>query len=288
MFADAIQKVNKYTKAIHSISRVAGLDKVQAGAATLFMINEEGWAFSCKHVVQMLQQAEQINNRYHSLKHNELKNENPIFTLKNGLGNDGELLQLKNSFIDCVDSLTSFDCFLHPEFDLALIHFKGFHRLLTTEFARFKRNLSQIRQGDFLCRLGYPFPEFTNFRYNQTTDDIEWTAEGKKGSPAFPLEGMITRFVGNQHGQIHGIELSTPGLRGQSGGPLFDAKGLICGMQSRTKHLHLGFDLEEKEILSHGKKQKVNDYAFLHLGECVHVSVMKDFMRQHHVKFYES
>ena len=98
---------------------------------------------------------------------------------------------------------------------------------------------------------------------------------------------MLTRFLGDQNGKIHGLELSTPGLRGQSGGPLFDDSGRIVGMQSRTKHLHLGFDIEDKEVVAHGKIKKVNDYAFIHLGECIHVSVIMEFMRKHGVSFEE-
>jgi hypothetical protein len=98
---------------------------------------------------------------------------------------------------------------------------------------------------------------------------------------------MLTRFLGDNSGKVYGMELSTPGLRGQSGGPLFDSEGKIFGMQSRTKHLHLGFDIEEKDIIAHGKAKKVNDYAFIHLGECIHVSVIKEFLGQHHVAFEE-
>jgi hypothetical protein len=34
------------------------------------------------------------------------------------------------------------------------------------------------------------------------------------------------------------LEMSTLGLMGQSGGPLFDTEGKICGMQFATNHLH--------------------------------------------------
>jgi len=33
---------------------------------------------------------------------------------------------------------------------------------------------------------------------------------------------MVTRFLGDPTQGIYGVEMSTPGLRGQSGGPLFD------------------------------------------------------------------
>jgi hypothetical protein len=143
-----------------------------------------------------------------------------------------------------------------------------------------------VKQGKFLCRLGFPFPEFTNFRYQEAADDIEWTQEGNIHSPRFPLEGMITRHLADAQG-IYGIELSTPGLRGQSGGPLFDEKGLVYGMQFSTKHMHLGFDMENKEVMIGGRVKHINDYSFLHLGQCIHASAIKAFLREHGVRYYE-
>ena len=81
--------------------------------------------------------------------------------------------------------------------------------------------------------------------------------------------------------------MSTPGLRGQSGGPLFDTTGLIYGMQSATSHLHLGFDIEDHEVLVNGRKRRVSNYPFLNVGRCVHVDVIKAFLREKGVTFYE-
>lgn len=139
-----------------------------------------------------------------------------------------------------------------------------------------------------MCRLGYPFPEFTNFKYNEETDDIEWTSEGKKDTPRFPINGMITRRLVNADGTVHGIEISTPGLRGQSGAPLFDEDAVVYGMQSQTHHLHLGFDIKDKEIREGSKIKKVSNHPFLHLGNCVHVDIIKSFLKQHNIKFYEN
>ncbi len=108
-----------------------------------------------------------------------------------------------------------------------------------------------------------------------------------ENSPRFPMNGMVTRFLADDENQKYGVELSTPGLRGQSGGPLFDDVGIICGMQSRTKHLHLGFDIEGKEIQINGKIKKVDDYSFIHLGECIHVDIIKSFLNTHNVSFLE-
>ena len=81
--------------------------------------------------------------------------------------------------------------------------------------------------------------------------------------------------------------MSTPGLKGQSGGPLFDINGFIYGMQYATNHLHLGFDMKNKEITSEGKKIKVTNQPFLHVGHCVHVDQIKEFLTEHKINFTE-
>jgi len=138
-----------------------------------------------------------------------------------------------------------------------------------------------------LCRLGFPFPEFSNFKYNENKDDIEWTVEGKANTPRFPIEGMITRKLLGADGSTIGIEISTPGLKGQSGGPLFDYEGIVYGMQSSTHHLHLGFDMKNIKVKEGSKTNKVSDHPFLHLGNCIHVDVIKGFLKENNIKFYE-
>lgn len=287
MFVDSIQKVAGYTRAIHSISRNFGSQKVERGAATLFFVNEEGWALTCKHVAQWLTQADVINKRYAAYlteSQNLNTGQKKALAKKQGF-DESKTSEMRVTFVDCVDRITNIHFFLHPEYDLALLKFEGFEKISYTGHPVFLEEDQLAQPGQMLCRLGFPFPEFSNFALNAEKDILEWTKTGQSRSPRFPIDGMLTRFLGDKTGKVYGIEMSTPGLRGQSGGPLFDSEGRVVGMQSRTKHLHLGFDIEEKEVMAHGKVKKVNDYAFIHLGECIHVSVIKEFMTQHGVKF---
>ena len=294
MFVKAIAEASKYTRAIHSISRNYKTDKIIAGAATLFFVNEEGYAITCKHVIQWISQGMQVGKNFNAFKESLSrvpKDGKYKQTLKNLEAKhhlqEGNMIQMRTTFVDCIDSISGFSWHLHPDYDLAILKFNDFNKTLYHDHAIFPKDSSEINQGKFLCRLGFPFPEFNNFRYNPINDDIEWTNEGTKVSPRFPLEGMVTRFIGDAKGVKFGIEMSTPGLRGQSGGPLFDKNGVVYGMQSRTKHLHLGFDIENKEIFSKGKSKKINDYSFIHLGECIHVDIIKEFLKKHQVKFTE-
>jgi len=57
-------------------------------------------------------------------------------------------------------------------------------------------------------------------------------------------------------------------------------------MQSATNHLDLNFDVD-LEVYRDGVKRHVKESAVLHVGHCVHVDVLKDFMRQHGLSFME-
>jgi hypothetical protein len=292
MFVDAIERVDSFTRPIHSIVRLYGHDEVLPGTATLFFVNEDACAITCKHVAELIAQSEAFHRNYLDFlgaRRAVLREKNVTHLIsqleaKYKLKAD-TIIRLRSSFISCVDQFNELTIDLHPTHDLALLRFKGYNRPLYQSHAYFLRDTSRIKLGRSLCRLGYPFPEFNNFRYNSATEDIEWTATGRITSPAFPIDGIITRISGDN--KAVGIEISTPGLRGQSGGPLFDTNGLIYGMQSATRHLHLGFDIENQEVLVNGRKSRVSNYPFLNVGQCVHVDVIKEFLRERDVKFYE-
>ena len=293
MFRESIEKVSNFTRAIHTIMRTYGGKQIIPGASTLFFVNEEGYAITCKHVIELLAASENLTKNYHLFKgeRDRLPRDGKFKQNLKGLEikykfNPETQIQVKNSFIDCVSPMSGFTSHVHPKFDLAIIKFNDFKELHYKDYAVFKKDAAQIKQGEFLCRLGYPFPEFSNFVYNESNDDIEWSNSPVNSPPRFPIEGMLTRFLAEDN-QIYGIEMSTPGLKGQSGGPLFNKDGIVYGMQFSTKHLHLGFDIVDKEILLDNKIKKVSDYSFIHLGQCIHVNTIKEFLSLHKVKYYE-
>ena len=293
MFSESIEKVSSFTRPIHTIMRTYGGKQIIPGAATLFFVNEEGYAITCKHVIELLAASENLTKNYHLFKgeRDRLPRDGKFKQNLKGLEikykfNPETQIQVKNSFIDCVSPMSGFTSHVHPKFDLAILKFNDFKELHYKDYAVFKKDAAQIKQGEFLCRLGYPFPEFSNFVYNESNDDIEWSNSPVNSPPRFPIEGMLTRFLAEDN-QIYGIEMSTPGLKGQSGGPLFNKDGIVYGMQFSTKHLHLGFDIVDKEILLDNKIKKVSDYSFIHLGQCIHVNTIKEFLSLHKVKYYE-
>lgn len=291
MFINAIEKISGFTRAIHTITRTYG-GLTTPGTSTLFFVNDEGVAITCKHVADLIMQTDAINQKYAEFK--TLRAQIPEGR-KYRAGLQGleaktkikkeMIVSIKNRIVG-VGQFTGITIHTHPTLDLAILVFNDFINKEYTSHATFINYAAKIKQGKYLCRYGFPFPEFNNFRYNEDIDDIEWTNEGIQLSPSFPIDGIITRFGGTV-AELASIEMSTPGLRGQSGGPLFDEDGLVYGMQFVTNSFYLGFDVDNKEIIKDGRKQKVSDIAFLHVGHCIHVDRIKDFLRQHNILFYE-
>ena len=294
MFVNAIEEVARFTRPVHTITRLYGETIVNPGTGTLFFVNELGCAITCKHVIDLVGARDAINKQYKDFiaekntigknnKYNQrLKELEQRYKYK-----DEVIIQLKEQFIDCTNEPSfRYKWINHPTYDLSILIFEDFRNPAYESFAYFIKDSSTLKQGKFLCRLGFPFPEFTNFKYNENNDDIEWTTEGLTHAPRFPIEGMLTRHLANED-KIWGVEMSTPGLRGQSGGPLFDSNGNIAGVQSSTHHLHLGFDMKNVEYKANGRTIKVTTQPFLHAGQCIHVDVIKDFLKANNVKYYE-
>jgi hypothetical protein len=293
MFVKAIETAAGFTRPIHSIRRNYSSQIIQASAATLFFINSDGWALTCRHVAELIPIASQLLAKRQAFmnelatRRGEKKEKLLVHELEKKYGYSKETtFELFNHLVNCVEGPLDLEIKVHPNLDVALLHFRNFARLLCNSFPKFAINGSELKQGKYICRLGFPFAEFTNYAYDATTDKIEWTNTGRIDTPRFPIEGMVTRHVVDESGKI-GFELSTPGLRGQSGGPAFDTNGVIWGMQSMTAHLDLDFDVNQ-EVIRAGKRKKVSDSAFLHVGFCIHVDILKSFMKDSGVQFQEA
>ena len=76
------------------------------------------------------------------------------------------------------------------------------------------------------------------------------------------------------------VETSTPGLKGQSGGPIYDKEGRICAMQVQTAHQPLGF---HPTVEYEGKT--VVENQFLNVGLGVHVKTITSILRDRHIRF---
>lgn len=283
MFVKAIKDSASFTKQLRTIHRTYGSKEVHKSASTLMVINKEGWLLTAKHVAQNFQLANTLNARYTEYKKDRMAGTFTAEQLKEKYKyKTGMPIQLKNQFYNVFKGTPSRVQFItHETLDIALIHIEGGVEMLTHEYPLFSE--TEVEPGMMLCKLGYPFSEYTTLKYDELTDDIEFTQEGHHASPYFPLEGMVTRKIGNQK-KVIGFEMSTPGIKGQSGGPVFDEQGVVYGMQSATRSHDLDLRMKKQVMTQDGPADHAS-YAFLNVGIVISAKEIVQFMKDKDVSY---
>jgi hypothetical protein len=140
-----------------------------------------------------------------------------------------------------------------------------------------------LNPGTNLCKLGYPFHQI-KASFDEEKNQFKFDP-GVLPLPRFPIEGIFTRNVligksGDGKYEIKLLETSSPGLRGQSGGSIFDTNGTVWAIQSRTGHLPLGFSPKVKK-----GGREIEENQFLNVGLGVHPELIVAFLADNGIKF---
>jgi hypothetical protein len=281
MFKAATKLQYEYLVWIKFIFRKYNVDIIDKGGSTFFFVNEDGWGVTCKHVLESMLEIDRLNNDYMQFN-TELKLDpkrkyqlERTFKLKKNNVCQGAYqigINLKPH--------SQFRWIAHPSLDLVLIHFDVPY---PTKYCTFVENMSEIEQGTSLARIGFPFVEFNNFSYDKINKSLEFT-QNVEPMVTFAVDGIVSQNVVDtiDEASIRTIiVMSTPGIKGQSGGPLYDVSGRVAGMQSATSTRNLNFIGK-----THINNKEVEVPQFLNIGVCVSAEAIKNFLTKQNVKFY--
>ena len=290
MFADAYEISSKYTFPIIVSFRYFD-GTVESGLGSFVLLNEEGWIVTAAHMLEIGLLAQQYANEVVS------------YTEEVGRINaDGKLLQkakvkkikklptnqkwITDNVYVWGASENKIEAFhINPSNDIAVGKIVNFRPDQEQVYPVLRRP-EELRQGSSLCKLGYPFYDI-KATFNEETKEFN-VDSSIFPIPRFPIEGIMTRGidVNVRHEQTgktelaQFIETSTPGLRGQSGGPIFDTQGRIWGIQSHTNSLPLGFSPKVKI----GRKE-VEENQFLNVGVGAHVGALIKMLDEHDIPY---
>jgi S1-C subfamily serine protease len=270
MFAEAYKIATHFTFPLIISNRFYDAT-IESGLGSFVIINDDGWIITAAHVLQGLQTFQVHQSEMTQFQQTKTAGiePNPKWILNHSMWFGADHHRISQFHV-------------LPENDLAIGKIDNLDPNFVKHYPIFQRP-NGVQPATSLCKLGYPFFDLQatfseaskSFAFDPSIFPI----------PTFPMDGMMTRQVvtgksPNGYYDYKWIETSTPGLRGQSGGPTFDKFGKIWAIQSKTMHLPLGFS---PKIIKDGKE--IEENQFLNVGLGVHVETMLKFLDFYKVEY---
>lgn len=281
MFINAIKTNKEYTRPLYGGIKLLGSDNMISSISTYIVVNDEGWILTCKHVAEQIINSENLKDLFMEYKTIQNEKELQQFKQKYGITDDDIISQI-NVFVNTFEGGHISKIILSKDLDIALIKWEDFENISVTEYPKFSNSIPEI--GQSVCKLGFAFIEDDYFYYDSTSKEIKKYKEKDLNVPFFPLDGIVTRHINISDKENAMFETSTPGIRGQSGGPIFDESGTILGMQSATRHLDLMFDING--TCKRGLNiEEVHEKQFINLGIAISSKELTAFMDANNVKY---
>lgn len=279
MFSKSVGTALKYTRPVVGALRNVG-GGVEAFFGTFIVLNKDGWVLTAAHIMrpavlleQQRSRVQEVQRELESIRASSFSAKHKKKAIDSLLG---QPLVTHVTYLFGACRAQNLTVHINHLADIALTRVTGLEAEAVSEYPVFVESDSPPRPGTMLCRVGFAFHELTA-RFNEGQDKFEFE-DGPFPVPVFCNEGMVTRHITRQGQGEEALffETSSPGLRGQSGGPVLDVDGAVCGMQSQTATLDLGFIGAVK-----GSPQ---ERQFLNVGHVVDASEVLRFAREYGVE----
>lgn len=291
MFRQAVEIAAQYTRpVIISRKTVKGVCSSTMGA--FIVVNDDGWIVTTHHILELLNKLT-----------DEIQGVRDIETQRNAIEGDAKLSAIEkwwrlsklkkpgeNTTDQCsawwsMDGVRATSSAGIQAADISVARLQPFDPAWVKTYPIFKDPSKNFEPGTSLCKLGFPFHNIQP-TWNVQAQKFE-LPPGALPVPRFPIEGIFTRTIemvvtGSPAPPIplRLVETSSPGLRGQSGGPIFDVKATIWAVQSHTAHYPLDFTPPVP-----GGKSGETEHQFLNVGRGVHPDTIFGLLQDQGVKF---
>lgn len=289
MFKEAVALASQFTPPV-VLSRRSLTGDCSSGIGAFIVINQDGWILTAAHIIeQWSRMVEEVRGSREVESQRRAIEANQAIDHKEKKRQIRRLPDLGKNRTDRCSAWWAFpdaslvEARVLGSVDLAVGRLEPFDPTCVRSYPVFKDPQKDFMPGTSLCKLGYPFHDFRPV-YHEDSNRFE-LPPGAVPLPQFPLDGILTRFISPVEAEkaeypVLLIETSSPGLRGQSGGPIFDVHGAIWGLQVRTAHYALGFDPPVP-----GRKPNEREHQFLNVGLGVHAATIIGFLKSLGVKY---
>ena len=264
MFQDACKAAGAQILPIIVVSKLSS-GKIATSVGAGLLLNEDGWVLTAKHIiagVSKVLEAASVSEQRKAIR------ANPQLNAKQ---KQDQLKALPKTNVEHAAvvwgqetaEVSNGEAIIHPNADVCVFKVDGFKVPARYRRPKFR---DDVLPGEMLVRIGYALVED---KLTVGWDDDQQNFKANGLPPLFINEGVVSRFI--NLGVVQIIEMSSPGLNGQSGGPLVDPSGHVCGVQVSTTHYPLGF------------ANKTKTTEFYHVGNAVHSSTVLRFLDENNV-----
>jgi hypothetical protein len=270
---------------VMSIKTIGGV--CRSGIGTFVVINDEGWIVTAAHIIKQISDIATAEAKTRALESGASvtgggggTNRHARRAAKKGGPQSADIDRWSIFWGMPSAELDGSVTIIEPA-DLAIGKLKNFDKTLIQAYPVFKDPSKNFDPGTSLCRLGFPFYDVGPVYSAATGFSLT-----NFPLPIFPNEGILSRMqeivLIDPAGQplppppfpIKMIETSSAGIRGQSGGPIFDTKGAIWGIQSSTASYEMDLNTKEKQ--------------YYHVGVGVHAETILGALKGLNINFQMS
>lgn len=266
MFADACRSASQFTRPVVTSTRTIG-GEVRTAIGTFIVLNRGGWFLTAGHMFDPLVLFQRDMRKAEEVR---------------STGGEPDPAMLSNhSMWWGWDGVRATEIAVNRQLDIAVGRLEPFDPEWVGEYPVFA-DPADVRVGRSLCRGGFAFARFV----------AKWDDSRKAFEiPKIPQEALFfndcmmcreeMRGRTNDGGyEMRYIETSTPGIKGQSGGPIFDRDGRIHAMQIRTDSIDLGF-----QPTARMDGRTVVENQFINIGAGLHASSIRRFLDDRRVRY---
>ena len=276
MFVDACRKAKGFTRPVATSLRYQD-GTVGTTLNSFIIVNRDGWAITAAHTFDSMVKYEADRKKIAEIE--KMQGATVDGSPRPPSKLDPKFI-LNHSFWWGWDGVMISEVTIDRRVDIALVKLVNFKPGMVPNYPVFA-DPEEVSIGMSVCRVGHPFMDPpTEFDASMNAFRIP---KIDSDSALFVNDGVVSKIVtmkkaGNSPFDATYMDTSTPGYRGQAGGPIVDTAGRVCAMQVNTFAVPFGF---------HGSGEEKNplEDQFCCIGRSVHVKTIRQFLDSKNIRY---